>query len=431
MARMLIIADDLSGAADCAVACIGHRLRATVVLGDADGDAHADVLAVDADTRRLAPEDAASEVARLLEKHGSDGPQLLYKKIDSTLRGPVGAELAAAIETRRLMHRGEERIVAVLAPAFPATGRTTISGQQLLHSKPLEETAIAQAGGLPISSDIAAMIREARLRPALLELSLIRGDQQTLQEMMKAKAQDADVLVCDAETDEDLCAIAEASMVLGRSTVWAGSAGLARFLPHAAGLAGDSAAFPRPTFAVRPTLYLVGSGSPSSREQAEILVAESDTIAIRVRPAILLAEEDSALWREHRSALESALKLGKDVVVLLETGDELDRRLGVQLTAALGKLVRPFAQLVGALVATGGETARAVFDAWGIHRLQVIGEVEAGLPFSITSGWHRELPVLTKAGAFGERETFLRCREFLNALADEIPPATNQSKGHK
>ena len=430
MARMLIIADDLSGAADCAVACIGHRLRATVVLGDADGDAHADVLAVDADTRRLAPEDAASEVARLLEKHSSDGPQLLYKKIDSTLRGPVGAELAAAIETRRLMHRGEERIVAVLAPAFPATGRTTISGQQLLHSKPLEETAIAQAGGLPISSDIAAMIREARLRPALLELSLIRGDQQTLQEMMKAKAQDADVLVCDAETDEDLCAIAEASMVLGRSTVWAGSAGLARFLPHAAGLAGDSTAFPRPTFAVRPTLYLVGSGSPSSREQAEILVAESDTIAIRVRPAILLAEEDSALWREHRSALESALKLGKDVVVLLETGDELDRRLGVQLTAAR---MRPFAAnwLERSLAKIWRKSLRAVFDAWGIHRLQVIGEVEAGLPFSITSGWHRELPVLTKAGAFGDRETFLRCREFLNALAEEIPPATNQSKGHK
>jgi 4-hydroxythreonine-4-phosphate dehydrogenase len=427
---MLIIADDLSGAADCAVACIGHGLRATVVLGDADGDAHAHVLAIDADTRRLSPKEAAAEIARLLKKHGGDS-QLLYKKIDSTLRGPIAAELAAALETLRLQHAGEERIVAVLAPAFPATGRTTIGGRQFLHGKPLEETAIAKSGGMAVRSDMAALIREAHLRPELIALALIRGDRETLLSTMKAKSQQADVLVFDAETDEDLRAIAEASMVLGRGTFWAGSAGLARFLPRAAGLVGDPIPFRCQTFAARPALYVVGSGSPSSREQAEELVAESDTMAIRVRPSILLAGTDSAAWLEHESQLGAALKHRKDVVVLLEAGDELDRRLGEQLTAALGELVRPFSEFVGALVGTGGETARAIFDAWGIHRLQVVGEVETGLPFSITSGWHRELPVLTKAGAFGDAQTFLRCREFLNGLGRELPRNPEQSKGNK
>jgi 4-hydroxythreonine-4-phosphate dehydrogenase len=154
-------------------------------------------------------------------------------------------------------------------------------------------------------------------------------------------------------------------------------------------------------------------------------------MAIRVRPEVLLAEENSALRHERRSALENALKLGKDVLVLLEAGDELDRRIGVQLTAALGQLVRPFSELVGALTVTGGETARAVFDAWGISKLHVVGEVETGLPFSITSGWHRDLPVFTKAGAFGDRETFLRCRNFLNELVRDIAPATDPEKGPK
>jgi D-threonate/D-erythronate kinase len=301
----------------------------------------------------------------------------------------------------------------------------------LLHGKPLETTAIAQFSGMAGTSDIAALIRDAHLKHELLDLSLIRSDRETLRNAIKAKAQFADVLVCDAETEDDLRIIAEASMVLGRGTIWAGSAGLARFLPQAAGLAADPIVFLGQTFAVGPALYVVGSGSPSSREQAEKLAAESDTIAIRVRPSVLLAGVDSASWSEHSSALGSALKLGKDVVVLLEAGDELDRRTGVELTAALGRLVYPFAELVGALVATGGETARAVLDAWGIRRLQVMGEVENGLPFSITSGWHLEMPVLTKAGAFGDRETFFRCREFLNGLVRQVPPATDQSKGQK
>ena len=38
MAQMLVIADDLTGAADCGVACAGHGLRTMVVLGDSGGE---------------------------------------------------------------------------------------------------------------------------------------------------------------------------------------------------------------------------------------------------------------------------------------------------------------------------------------------------------------------------------------------------------
>ena len=105
--------------------------------------------------------------------------------------------------------------------------------------------------------------------------------------------------------------------------------------------------------------------------------------------------------------------------------------MGVVLSAALAALVRPFAGRVGALVATGGETARAVFEAWGVNRLRLIGEVEAGLPFSVTSGWSRELPVLTKAGGFGGPETLLRCRQFLRGLERGESARPDPNKGLK
>ena len=66
MALMLIIADDLTGAADCGVACAGHGLHTMLVLGDSGDDVDAEVLSVDGDTRRLPPNEAAAETARLL-----------------------------------------------------------------------------------------------------------------------------------------------------------------------------------------------------------------------------------------------------------------------------------------------------------------------------------------------------------------------------
>jgi 4-hydroxythreonine-4-phosphate dehydrogenase len=275
------------------------------------------------------------------------------------------------------------------------------------------------------------LIEKAHLRPARIGLSLIRGDGEALRNSMKALANDADVLVCDAETDEDLRIAAEASMILGPGTVWAGSAGLARFLPRAAGLTGNLVDLSRRTFAVRPALFVVGSGSPTSREQAELLAAKSDTIDVRIPPEILLAGKQSLEWRDYQLKIESALNQGRDLVVLPEAGPQLDRSMGMKLAASLGELVRPFAGVVGSLVVTGGETARAVFDAWGISRLHIVGEVEPGLPFSLTSGWSRDLPVLTKAGGFGSSETFLRCRAFLSGLEDRIGPAWGLRKGHK
>jgi D-threonate/D-erythronate kinase len=86
------------------------------------------------------------------------------------------------------------------------------------------------------------------------------------------------------------------------------------------------------------------------------------------------------------------------------------------LAQALSDLVSKCSQFLGGLVATGGETARAVLDALGIHRLRLLGELEPGLPFSVADSWIRPLPVITKAGAFGSPQALIRCRDFLREL---------------
>jgi len=416
MPLMLVIADDLTGAADCGVACASHGLHTLLVLGDSGDDVDAEALAVDGDTRRLPAQEAAAETARLLRRYLGNQQTLVYKKLDSTMRGNVGAELAAMLEARRGLAGGGEEIVAVLASAFPATGRTTVAGHQRVHGRLLEESEPCQEGDLLAQSDIGGLLRAARLRPALLGLELIRGDGEMLRDAMRTLAQEADVLVCDAETDDDLRRIAVASMALGSGTVWAGSGGLARHLLPAAGRPRTLPSSHKSIQVSGPALFVVGSGSAVAHEQVEVLASRSDTIVMKVSAEVLLAGERSPQWLALVRELENALIAGRDIAVFPDQKVRLDSGQGPLLTAALAAMVRPLADRVGALAVTGGETARAVFEAWGVRGLRLIGEVEAGLPFSVTAEWNREIPVLTKAGGFGGPESLLRCLEFLKDL---------------
>jgi 4-hydroxythreonine-4-phosphate dehydrogenase len=426
---MLVIADDLTGAADCGVACASHGLHTLLVLGDSGDDVDAEALAVDGDTRRLTAPEAGAETARLLRKYLRDKQTLIYKKLDSTMRGNVGAELAAMLEVRRGRAGDGEGIVAVLAPAFPATGRTTVDGHQLVNGGRLAGSDGGRGGEQLERSDIGGLLRAAQLRPALLALALIRGEGEKLRDAIRAMAQEADVLVCDAESDDDLRRVAEAAMALGRGTMWAGSGGLAQHLLAAAGLPRTLRASHRPIQVSGPALFVVGSGCAVSHEQVEALASRSDTIVRKISAEVLLGGEESAAWRACGLELERALMAGRDVAVMVDPEIRLESAQGAALTTAMGVMVRPLAGKVGALVVTGGETARAVFEAWGVRRLRLMGEVEAGLPFSVTDGWGREIAVVTKAGAFGGRESLLGCLEFLDGLKRGPANEETRSKG--
>jgi hypothetical protein len=233
-AGMLIIADDLSGAADCGIACTMAGLSTVVVLGETTQPPHADAIAVDADTRRKPIVEAAAETARVVRAYAAPG-QILFKKLDSTLRGHIGAEIAATLATRRALHGAA---VAVMAPAFPATGRTTVRGHQLLHGVRLEHTELWKGENIQGEAHIPAMLTASGLRTTAIHLDMVRNASKLHAALFQA-ARRHDVIACDAEIEADLQAIAQASLSLGRNTVWVGSAGLARYLPAAAGLQRD------------------------------------------------------------------------------------------------------------------------------------------------------------------------------------------------
>jgi uncharacterized protein YgbK (DUF1537 family) len=432
MRRMLIIADDLSGAADCASACAGTALSAVVALSSEFDRGTADVLSVDADTRNLEPTAAAHRMAQVLRRYGGGKDLFLFKKLDSTLRGNIGHELAAILEVRRELSstdQSNERIVAIVAPAFPAGGRTTVKGQQLVHGRPLHESEIWQHQNETRPADIATMLQMAGMRSAVVSLDVVRSGNDHLRRAMKEIAGSADALVCDAETDSDLRAIADASLILGRDTIWAGSAGLASQLPYAGGLATTASSLAIAPLSAGPTLLVIGSMSSVSRQQVELLASSEDVRVFSLPTGVLLEGERSRFWSGQTRSVEMALHEGRDVIVVLEKTDRIDSTMSALLCNALGTMTSPLAESVGALIASGGETARAVLQGWGVSALRMIGEVEAGVPFSVTEGWGKTIPVITKAGAFGHPNTLLNCWNFLRHLKRNIPFAPPNLKG--
>jgi uncharacterized protein YgbK (DUF1537 family) len=424
MTKILIIADDLSGAADCAATFAQVGMDTLVVL-DAFSDKIASpcVIAVDADSRRLTAFEAARVHQALQARYYANG-MLLYKKMDSTLRGNFAAEVAAAAAGAGL---------AIVAPAFPKAGRTTRGGCQYLHGIPLEQGELWRIAGMTGAAAIPAMLECQGLRTVSLDGATLRQETNKVAALLASLAGDGvQAVVCDAETDDDLYRIAQASLVVPVPCFWAGSAGLAAQLAMAVSRAlPDARPVPQRVEVRGAILTVVGSMSSVSRRQAERLKAATQIACIRVDVRMLREGPLYAQWRELQQELCAAVASGRDLLLTMTGEDTLDGDEGLHLCQALATLVSPLSGQTGAVIATGGETARALLCAMGYHGLRLQGEIEAGVPVSMATG-PRPLAVVTKAGAFGEDATLLKCYQALAAArssAGSWRPNPNFMKG--
>jgi D-threonate/D-erythronate kinase len=449
-ASIIIVADDLTGAADCGIACTAAGLNTVVTFGEISRalDLAADAIAFDADTRHQPPDAAyaATELAvRQLCANG--GVQVLYKKIDSTLRGNFAIEIAAARRASAgLLASGggsddtaSAPPLAIVVPAFPATGRTTRGGRMFLRGIPLEESEVWRNEEISGVADVPALMQDrAQLRVERVDLEIVRADTKTLTSALgKHAAGGVEAVICDAESEDDLRAIALAAAKLRQPALFAGSAGFARHLPQAFGLAqrresaSNLQATPpaneerdqgSPESGLRkagsvpatglPLLFVVGSMSQVSRDQLRSLADASGVRVLTLSPTALRDGPGSVAWRDAKRLLDEALSSSDDVALALSLGEGVNLGESAFLSIALAQFVLPLAPRFSGLFCSGGETARALLGAAGALGIRLVGEVEPGVPLGIVEGW-RNLPIVTKAGAFGTPQTLVHCRTAL------------------
>lgn len=408
MDRWFILADDLTGAADSAIAFARRRVPATVVWGDARPQDHsgAMVLAYDAATRELDASQAARRHREVLQRFLNPHARL-FKKIDSTLRGHPAEEIAAMLDVI-LAHEPATRIV--LAPSFPAMGRTVRAAQVCVHGVPLPLTEYWRQGNEPALANLVHLLESAGLHARNVEMATIRADFAGLVSALAVAGTkgSAMIAVCDAETDEDLERIATAGSTGDRPTVFIGSAGLAHALAQIVSRAGT----PRsPTHRCEPSgrgaLVLVGSRSAASRAALIQVNTLANTQRFSVEPALLGGDLKSAAHVALAHAVGNSLAAGIDVVVDIAPTAFSRRAADPQLVSALATLLAPAANEASALVATGGETAAALLARLGVQGIRLLDEIEPGIPLGLTLG-EVSVPAVTKAGGFGDEDCLKR-----------------------
>ena len=363
MTRLVVVADDLTGAADSAA--LLTRLGRTSVLLDADSEwPDDDVLAVDTDSRHRDPVLAAARAAEATRRARRLGAQVV-KKVDSTLRGHVAAELRAMTEVYG------EQVLLVVAPAFPATSRTTRGG--VVH---VDGERLAAHGS---DGDVVALLGRGGLRATHLA-----PGERLAERLEQAHADGFAAVVVDAETDGDLVAVVSAAGEVTVPVLLVGSGGLTR------PMAGEADPAPIPSSRAGPTLVVVGSYSAASRTQRARLVEAGAT---PVLPG------DAQRLRAALHAGPVVLSPDPEAPVVRADAERVARQIADTVAGVLDD--------IGTLVATGGETARAVLTEADVSRLVVTGELEPGVVRSHVPGL--DLDVVTKAGGFGDPDTLLRC----------------------
>lgn len=386
----LIVADDLTGAADSAVAFATAGLRTQVVFAGPGGTAEpatsdgsaGGVLALDTDSRRLHPAAAHRAVADAATK--APAARFRMKKIDSTLRGNVRSETLALMEALGCT-------VAICAPAFPAADRHTRDGRQWASGRLVGEVAASFEGVRTAHIPLGA-VRDGSIH-ALVDDAVTGG---------------AQVVVVDAVTQQDLRSIVTSGADRD-DLLWVGSGGLGAALADAT-TTGPALRDPIPRVTA-PIVTIVGSATPVAAAQARCVV-DSGAVEVPVPVGVLL--DASADGGAGPTRLDAALEDGRDVLVRLEEGDTIVPGHGRAIVEALAAALAPSLRRArpGALVATGGETALAFGRALGARGLDIIAELEPGVVFSRLLG-ETDLPLVTKAGAFGDPGTLARTLEIL------------------
>lgn len=433
MARIAIIADDLTGASDSGVQFARKGLR-TAVLFDVDNlpatTEGADAIAIDTDSRATSAAEARQRAAQAARRVKEAGLAHIFKKVDSTLRGNLGPEIDGIMDEIPFD-------LAVVAPAFPKVGRTTLGGRHFLRGLPLEETEIANDPKCPVrESQIDRLLAAQTSRKAgQVSLETLREGPEAVRRTVESlRAGGAELVVFDAVNDGDLQRIAEAMTGGSYRVLWVGSAGLADYLPQALGLTGTIQEAAAESPGQHPVMLVAGSISPTTRAQVAAVRRAATVATVEMNPlAILLADQACQAESDRCEALLlAALAQGQDVILASGTSPEqvaatqqLGSTLGLDGTAVsnrialvLGEIAARIVQQVElqGLILTGGDTAKAICRGLGVSGLEVVMELEAGVPLSRMAD-SRRIPVVTKAGAFGTEETLLRA---LRRLKGEV-----------
>jgi D-threonate/D-erythronate kinase len=358
-----ILADDLTGACDAAAAFAPRVGPVRVILDPRRGGptaAETDLVVLNTQSRLLSPRASrrrVEKVARSLR-----GRPVIYKKTDSVLRGPAGAELQA-------MARLFPRHAIFVIPAIPEMGKTTRDGRLFERGIPAQQTEYGTDPVSPLHTNDIRQIIAASGRVAFE--------------------------APDTETSEDIARAVERALA-GGTAILAGSVGLADALARC----------------VQPRAWTVSAGSTRRRT---LILSGSRYRTARAQLCLAAAAfgEEVLEVSQGRNELDTLRRCrGKSVVFLqVDTGEQRTRRETRRRLSWSFRQIRRIIRSYGpdAVGFVGGETAYLILRLLRTTQLEVEGREQPGLPYGIIrDGELCGCAFATKGGSVGTPDACVR-----------------------
>jgi uncharacterized protein YgbK (DUF1537 family) len=428
MARLAIVADDLTGANTAGVLLTKAGLRIlTIVQDTAVCDLSADEydgVVLNAMSRGMAPECARLTLERDTKTLLARGGEFFCKRIDSTIRGNLGAEVEGMLNAL-----GKDYI-AVCVPSYPASGKITIGGYLLLNAVPIARTIASKDPLKPVRNSYLPDVfaEQTELSCAVIPLATVsKGTEAVIRSLREAINQGARIVVIDSANDGDIEIIAQAVVESGVKAVSVDPGPFTQAL------------FPRyisPKHTPKKLgriLVVAGSISELTRAQLDHLTKQCGArlVSVDVRHfldgecdrgiehslacAAAEASRDHAIFGFRVAETpEMVLDLEAEARTRGLTLDDISRRIARNLANLARKTIEAAGVEIKGAYLTGGDLTVAFCNALGASAIELEDEIIPHISYGcLRGGPYDGLKVTTKGGFIGVADTAWHCIKYM------------------
>jgi D-threonate/D-erythronate kinase len=423
--KIALIADDLTGANNAGVRLSRQGfVTTTAMLSTNTLPDQGDALCIDTDSRYLPQAEARDRVMQASRLMQDAGVPLLCKRIDTLLRGNLGAEIEAVLQVM-----GPDATAIVMA-AFPESQRIVIGGYLLINGLPVQQNPVASGDAIsPVRQSYIPHLISTQCEEniALVGLDTVLNGPAAIAAHLEGAAQAGNrIIVVDAISNEHVESIARAMAELTRVMVPVDPGPL-------------SAAYAKAKFAPlakqrQKILVSVGSSTSLTRQQVAYLINKWDTVPVCIQAHELVSRPEQRRQEIERVVTEGLQRLTMHAIVVVTTcppGEPLlemealaqekgvaPHLLSKQVTDGLAEISCELVLRSGGAIqgcfSSGGDATASLYKMARASGIRILDEVMPLVAYGQFTGGNLDgLPVVTKGGSVGDKETISHCVRFL------------------
>lgn len=427
MKRVLMVADDLTGAnANCSLMKkIGLRAASFLGTNSEDIPKDIDAIAMTTDSRAMSKEQAYREVCNKVKLVKDEEIALFSKRIDSTLRGNLGTELMAYQDTL-----GNNR-VAICVASYPDSGRIVVDGTLYVNGNLLLNTDAGKDPKMPVVSNkvVENFRKDYEGTIKVVKIEDIEKGSTYLINLIKRYSQIYDLIIFDSLTNNHIKRIAEAVI---KSEVEFIAVDPGPFTKELTALIYKKSAISTKAMAI------IGSVTQTTIDQLKSLRKKYKCYQINVDPRKLLSM-DTIQSEIDRCKKESDDNINKvDLLIITTTPDNLEDRLDLvdiskkknisvddisliisRGLANISKKILVNNDSISGVFSSGGDVTVALAEELLSMGIEIKEEVIPLAAYGrFIGGIKPDLKIVSKGGMVGDGNAMIKCVEKLLKLED-------------